>query len=201
MGITTNVSIYTNRSTVRGEPVEPLETQQEPFDRLTTDGFNQRVLKLTHKLFTTFLLLWATVSHADNKYIVTYVYDGDTVKLRNTDGEIKLRLSEIDAPERNQDYGLKSRRALINLCRGKSILVKVKITGTDQYNRSLGKLQCNHVDAGTYLVEHGLAWHYAKYSTDTELHNAELQARQQKRGLWRIKNPTPPWAWRQNKSL
>jgi len=131
---------------------------------------------------------------------VSYVYDSDTVKLRSANGEFKLRLTDIDAPERNQEYGLKARRALIQLCQGNDILVTAQITGTDQYHRSLGKLQCNHIDASTYLAEHGWAWHYEQYSNDINLHNAALQARRQKLGLWASKNPVPPWVWRHNQT-
>lgn len=140
------------------------------------------------------LLLWATASHAENK--VVYVYDGDTVKIRDSFGVFKLRLAEIDAPERNQEYGLKSRRALMSLCQNGNIHIKVRITGTDQYHRNLGSLRCNDIDAASYLVEHGAAWHYAQYSNSAALHQAELKARQLKLGLWSNAHPTPPWVWR-----
>lgn len=150
-------------------------------------------------IFASFWLLIAASSYAaDTAYIVAYVYDGDTVKLRNADIEFKLRLADIDAPERNQAYGKKSRRALAKLCKGNNIFVTAQIVGTDKYHRSLGRLQCNHIDASTYLAEHGLAWHYAQYSSDVSIYNAALKARQQKRGLWKSKNPTPPWVWRQS---
>ena len=146
--------------------------------------------------------LLTTISHAEEGvYIVTYVYDGDTIKLHPIDSnnpydELKFRLADIDAPERNQAYGLKSRRVLMNLCQGKSIIATAQISGTDQYHRSLGKLQCNGTDASMYLVENGWAWHYVPYSNNTLLHNAELNAHQQNQGLWEDNNPTPPWIWR-----
>lgn len=151
---------------------------------------------LRRAFFISLFLLWTTTSHAEDTYKVVYVYDGDTVKVRSSKREFKLRLAEIDAPERNQDYGLKSRRALIKLCQGNDKLITVQMTGTDQYNRTLGNLQCNHVDVSRYLTEHGFAWHYAQYSNNSTLHHAELNARQQKLGLWSNNNPTPPWVWR-----
>lgn len=48
---------------------------------------------------------------------ISYFYDGDTVKIKDAGREFKLRLTDIDAPERNQTYGLKSRRALISFCK------------------------------------------------------------------------------------
>lgn len=87
-------------------------------------------MRLTRSFNAALLLLLTTTSHADDRYIVDYVYDGDTVKLRNADGEIKLRLNDIDAPERNQACGLKARRTLTQLCKGPNIPVTIIITGT-----------------------------------------------------------------------
>ena len=129
------------------------------------------------------------------------MYDGDTVKLRpissnDSQDEFKLRLTDIDAPERSQSYGLKSRRALIKLCKGKNIIVTVQISGTDKYQRSLGKLECNGIDASYYLAEHGLAWFYAQYSSDTTIESAEKNARRRMLGLWANEKPIAPWVWR-----
>ena len=132
---------------------------------------------------------------------VTYVYDGDTVRLlpiasNDSQDEFKLRLTDIDAPERNQSYGLKSRRALMKLCKGKNAIVSVQISGIDKYQRSLGKLECNGVDASQYLAEHGLAWFYAQYSNDITIENAAKNARRLMIGLWADEQPISPWEWR-----
>ena len=158
------------------------------------------MIAFTRFIFIGFCLAFATASNAADHYVVSYVYDGDTVKLRPIhldSGEIKLRLTDIDAPERNQAYGKKSRRALTKLCKGTNTFVSAQLLGIDKYNRHLGKLQCNNVDASLYLVKQGLAWHNAKYSNDTRIANAASKAREQKIGLWKSKNPTPPWVWRQ----
>jgi micrococcal nuclease len=135
---------------------------------------------------------------SDAKYKVSYVYDGDTVKLQSLQSgqEIKLRITDIDAPERNQSYGKQSRRALIKLCTGNDIQIDAKLTGTDQYHRHLGKLYCNNTNASLYLLQQGLAWHNAKYSTDSMMRSAAAKARAQKVGLWKQHNPMPPWVWR-----
>lgn len=155
------------------------------------------MIAFTRFIFISLCLVFSTQGNAADSYVVSYVYDGDTVKLKNHSGELKLRLTDIDAPERNQAYGKKSHRALSKLCKGNNIVVSAQLLGTDKYNRYLGKLQCNHVDASLYLVEHGLAWHNEKYSNDTVISNAASKARQQRLGLWKSKNPTPPWVWRQ----
>ena len=135
-------------------------------------------MQITSGIFLGISLFITATSYAAETYTVSYVYDGDTVKLHpinsnepndkvnalNQANNVKLRLTDIDAPERNQAYGLKSRRALIKLCQGNNILVTAQIVAQDKYLRSLGRLQCNHIDASIYLAEQGLAWHYAKYS-------------------------------------
>jgi endonuclease YncB( thermonuclease family) len=132
---------------------------------------------------------------------VSYVYDGDTVKLRpiasnGSQDEFKLRLTDIDAPERNQSYGLKSRRTLMNLCQGKNIIVIAQISGADKYQRSLGRLECNGIDASYYLAKHGLAWFYRQYSSDSVIENAAKNARRFNLGLWAEQKPIAPWDWR-----
>ena len=154
-------------------------------------------------IFTALSLLSPASQAAETLYKVVYVYDGDTVKLRpvtssNPNDEFKLRLTDIDAPERNQNYGLKSRRALIKLCQGKNIQATAEIVAKDKYGRSLGRLQCNKVDASLYLAEQGLAWDQDHYSTDFEIYNAARIARQQRLGLWADDKPIAPWLYRKN---
>ena len=127
---------------------------------------------------------------------ITYFYDGDTVKINDHGHEYKLRLTDIDAPERNQAYGLKSRRALMQFCKNTS--VQVQLMGMDKYQRKLGKLACNNQDVSFYMLKSGYAWFYHQYSSDSALELAEMEARDNKRGLWRAKQQTPPWAWRKN---
>ena len=152
---------------------------------------------VTRCFIANLFLLFTTLGIADESYILTKVIDGDTVELNGISGKLKLRLSDIDAPERNQAYGKKSRRALVKLCKGNSISIRATILGTDKYNRYLGKLQCNHTDASLYLAEHGFAWHNEKYSNDPVIQNAAFAAREKRLGLWKRKKPIPPWVWRQ----
>ena len=127
---------------------------------------------------------------------ITYFYDGDTVKIVDAGFEYKLRITDIDAPERNQAYGKKSRRALMQLCSGASIYAA--ISGTDKYGRKLGKLRCNNQDVSTYMIQNGHAWFYERYSMDGSLLYQQQQARTNKLGLWKSKKPMQPWVWRKN---
>lgn len=125
---------------------------------------------------------------------ISYFYDGDTVKINDAGREYKLRITDIDAPERNQAYGKKSRRALMDFCQNAS--VNVALTGMDKYQRSLGKLYCNGQDASIFMIKNGHAWFNNRYSADGSLNFAEQEARKNKLGLWKAKQQTPPWVWR-----
>ncbi len=125
---------------------------------------------------------------------IAYVYDGDTVKIVDGKQKYKLRLTHIDAPERNQTYGKKSRRALIKLCMNAA--VNIHIVGTDKYRRKLGSLSCDDQDVASYMVAHGHAWFNDRYSSDITLALKERKARESKLGLWQDQKPTAPWVWR-----
>jgi len=151
---------------------------------------------LLRSAFACLLLLSSTSSQAEDTYTISNVYDGDTVELKNADGRFKLRLTDIDAPERNQEHGQIARRALIKLCKGSDISINVELAGKDKYNRYLGKLQCNQTDASLYMAGHGYAWHNEKYSDNLAVKNAAAIARRNGIGLWSAENPLPPWVWR-----
>jgi len=125
---------------------------------------------------------------------ITYFYDGDTVKIADGNLIYKLRLTDIDAPERSQSYGLKSRRALMQFC--KNANVEVFLSGVDKYHRNLGKLYCNQQDTSLLMVKNGHAWFNSRYSNDATLSYAEQTARQSQLGLWANKSHEPPWQWR-----
>ncbi len=164
------------------------------------------MLMLRRWLITLCMVLAVPCQADEARYAVSYVYDGDTVKLHPVQHfthayDLKLRLSQIDAPERTQAYGVKARRALIQLCQAPNVEVTVEFHGQDAYQRQLGNLHCNQADASAYLVEQGLAWHNQKYSDDAYLKHAQQKAQDEQLGLWAQAHPTPPWVWRKlNKS-
>ncbi len=127
---------------------------------------------------------------------ITYFYDGDTVKIKDETYEYKLRITDIDAPERNQTYGKKSRRALMDFCKEANIYVA--ISGYDKYDRKLGKLLCNQQDVSKHMVKYGHAWFNKRYSMDYSLALLQDEARKNKLGLWQAQQQTPPWVWRKN---
>ncbi|ARR04573.1 endonuclease, thermonuclease family [Campylobacter vicugnae] len=124
--------------------------------------------------------------------------DGDTLTiLTNDKKQVKIRLAHIDAPEKNQDFGEKSKQNLANLCFGKNSIVKVQ--SKDRYKRLLAEVFCDGKNVNLQQVKSGLAWHYKTYSKNKIYSKAEMAAKKKNLGLWILKNPTPPWKFRKSK--
>ena len=126
------------------------------------------------------------------------VVDGDTVHVFYQDELYKIRLTEIDAPERDQPYGNNSTEYLKSLL--KEGMVDVDISGTDRYGRKLGRLYWRGKDINRELVSAGYAWVYDQYVTDNSFYENQSKARNSKKGLWEDQNPLEPWNWRKLKN-
>ena len=129
---------------------------------------------------------------------VTKVVDGDTIYIKhNKYGNIKVRLAEIDTPEKGQPFGKEATRALSKII-SKKIVRLDKVT-IDRYKRIVGKISYNKIDINHYLVRNGYAWSYDKYNRRKEIIDAENLARKEKIGLWSQIDtpPIPPWKWRE----
>lgn len=150
-------------------------------------------------------LLFAAPSGADTlQGRVVAVTDGDTVKVLDAaHTEWKIRLMGIDAPEKKQAFGTRSKSNLSDLVYGKTVTVEYSKKG--RYGRTVGKILVNGVDANLEQIKAGMAWHYKKYekeqpAEDRETYaGAEEQACAGQRGLWRDAEPVPPWDWRKAK--
>ncbi|MGB2579468.1 endonuclease YncB(thermonuclease family) [Elusimicrobium simillimum] len=131
---------------------------------------------------------------------VIKVSDGDTITVLNADKQqLKVRLYGIDAPETKQVYGNASRKALAAMIAGQQVTLNV--LEIDQYGRSVAKVRFNDTDINRNMVEDGHAWVYTQYCKTLgceRLEELQYRARQDKIGLWKDKNPTPPWTWRKN---
>ena len=123
---------------------------------------------------------------------VVKISDGDTITILQNKEQTKVRLYGIDAPEKKQDYGQKSRQFLASLIAGQ--VVEVELKGKDRYKRTLGIIHHKGQDINAQMVLNGYAWAYVKYSRIYV--DQEKTARKNKRGLWQSSNPTPPWVWR-----
>jgi len=139
-------------------------------------------------------LLAAQSVLADFSGKVVGVSDGDTLTVLKDRKQVKVRLVEIDAPEKRQAFGNRSKQALSALVHGKQ--VEIKEHGTDRYGRTLGRIYQSGLDVNAEMVRRGMAWVYVKYVKDKRLNQLEAEARKQRRGLWADEDPVPPWEWR-----
>jgi len=129
------------------------------------------------------------------------VTDGDTIVILNEgNAQHKIRLQGTNAPERGQAYGRKSKERLSESVAGRFVVVEYD--KKDRYGRIVGKVMVGKEDVGLKQVSDGFAWHYKKYQkeqtvTDQILYTeAEVGAREAKRGLWQDPHAIPPWEYR-----
>ena len=74
--------------------------------------------------------------------------------------------------------------------------VTIKSSGEDRYGRTLGEIIVDGESVNVWLVR---GWYERYAPDDTQLRDAQQEARQSGRGLWAVPNPVPPWHWRRGK--
>lgn len=151
-----------------------------------------------------FALVLSFPAWADFTGDVVGVADGDTITVLDADKvQHKIRLTGIDAPEKKQPFGNRSKQSLSDMVFNKTVTVET--VKRDRYGRELGKVLAGGKDANLEQVRAGFAWHYKAYertqsATDRQAYaDAENEAKAAKRGLWADADPTPPWEWRRRK--
>lgn len=125
---------------------------------------------------------------------VIIVLDGDTVMVQRKSGLVKIRLAEIDAPEKAQTFGETSKHSLSDMVLGKQ--VKVSSQAVDKYGRMVAHLGLDGLDVNAEQIRRGMAWEYSHFHGNKELVALQEEAKQVPRGLWALSDPMPPWEWR-----
>jgi endonuclease YncB( thermonuclease family) len=182
--------------------------------------FNINFSLATLTLVFCFSVFLSSVSAENLRGKVVKVADGDTLTLVDINGfSHRVRLAGIDAPEKNQYYGQESTKNLEWLVYNKG--VTIEYSRHDRYGRIIGKIMVNQksdafcflidcirkVDVGLEQIKVGMAWHYKLYENEQTVEDrnffssAEIMARKSKIGLWKDKDPIPPWKWRRDKRL
>lgn len=158
-----------------------------------------------------FLLLLPLATHADTLTgTVVSVADGDTITVLDANREQhEIRFSGIDAPEKAQPFGQRSKENLSRLVFSKD--VRVEWEKRDKYQRIVGKVWVQPADcptcpktpdAGLAQITVGLAWWYQKYAKEQSPEDAgryefaEHEAKAKHAGLWSDPHPVPPRDWR-----
>lgn len=151
---------------------------------------------LKHLMLLTALLFSTSAFASDYlKGEVDKIISGDTIIVDTRKGDVKVRLYGIDAPENNQKYGNESRQLLKNLIDDQD--VKVRIIDTDYAGTVIGKVYYRGEYINETMLENGAAWYDSSNADDKRLERAERQAQKRGAGLWRYRNPVPPWVFRQ----
>ena len=129
---------------------------------------------------------------------VVSAHDGDTLTVLEGTTQIKVRLSEIDAPELKQRYGRRATLAIVVCLLGRKVVIET--AGEDRYGRTIGTVYLGPDSVNLWLVRNGWAWRYDRYNKSEALKAAQDAAKNGKLGLWADPNPIPPWEWRKQKS-
>ena len=147
--------------------------------------------QIVFKHFAAILLCLTLASAHAFEATVVGISDGDTITvLDSRKTQHKIRLAGIDAPEKGQDYGNKSKEHLSNLVYKR--VVSIPDNKLDRYGRTVSRVFVGRVDTSLEMIKAGMAWHFKKYQHEQSLEDrlsynaAELEARKVKIGLWSI---------------
>ncbi len=130
---------------------------------------------------------------------ITTVLDGDTVLVVREGAQqafMTVRLAEIDAPEKDQAYGMASRQSLIDMVLNKQ--VRVTTQAVDNYGRLIGMITLGELNVSHAQVQRGMAWESSRFHNNKPVLALQQEAQQNRRGLWAGANPIAPSIWRKN---
>jgi endonuclease YncB( thermonuclease family) len=121
---------------------------------------------LMRLVLTLLLTLVSSLSIADTLTgRVVGVADGDTLTVLDSNRrQHKIRLAGIDAPEKAQAFGDRSKTRLSLLTFNK--MVTVEWSKTDRYGRVVGKVMLGNLDINLEQIKSGMAWWYRDYAKE-----------------------------------
>ena len=131
------------------------------------------------------LALSAHAAHARSiEGRVVRVVDGDTLWLQ-PDGPdrkpVKLRLVDIDAPERCQEGGTASTRTLASRVLHQRVTAEIR--AQDDYKRGLARVLLNGDDVNAWMVAQGMAWSLGWRGRPGAYATEEREAVSERRGV------------------
>ena len=155
---------------------------------------------MTIRPWITLLLALGVVVSANAQAIagrIVGVTDGDTITMLDAEyRQHKIRLDGIDAPEKSQAFGNRSKQHLSNLAFNREAIAEC--SKTDRCGRQVCRVLVGDVDVCLAQIQAGMAWHFKRYAKEqTQQHreqyaSAELEARAERRGLWTGREPVAP---------
>ena len=135
--------------------------------------------------------------------ILASIYDGDTLRIRSSKGEVKVRFACVDAPELKQPMGEEARNHLRSLVNRGGNKVKVQAITVDRYGRTVAQLWNNHGLIQSQMAIAGMAYGYDQYKKDcpnwSAIESTQAQAQEAKLGVWKLQGGGQrPWKYRSN---
>jgi len=144
------------------------------------------------------IVRWKKGAIPENGFgVVSWCFDGDTVRLRGMPGAEVVRLWGMDAPERGQRGSRLAGAALWEMVGRRR--VQVVPVCRDRYGRLVARLvTMGGEDVGKAMVFAGWARWYKFYAPAAlDYARAERAARKAGRGVWGMPGATfAPWSWR-----
>lgn len=151
----------------------------------------------TAKIIIT-IIITATFSLSCNAAKVVGVLDGDTLDVLENGRPLRIRLANIDAPEKSQPFGQASKKSLSDMCYGNDATYTAQSKQVDKYNRTIAVVRCAGIEVNRAQIERGLAWVYTAYNKDIALPVIESRVKASHIGLWHDAAPVAPWEYRHN---
>lgn len=126
---------------------------------------------------------------------IVSVAAGDTVTLRDINGRIhKIHLYGIACPKKGQPFAKEAGKHTAKLVAKKKIMVRVY--SKDRLGDMTGLVFADDKLVNESLIKNGLAWQYRDHCSESFCKawlRFEEKARARKIGLWKHKDPVPPW--------
>lgn len=157
-------------------------------------------MPVPHAVFAVLTALPLIAAAEQHSCLIVGVSDGDTLTARcgapGSYEQVKVRIAAIDAPEKAQAFGQRSRQSLATLCHMQQATIHPR--STDRYGRTVADVECREQDVARHQVARGMAWVFERYArvVDAPLYRAQDVAQDARIGLWRDAEPIPPWEWR-----
>jgi endonuclease YncB( thermonuclease family) len=89
--------------------------------------------------------------------------------------KLKVRLADIDAPEKDQPFGQQSRDSLLEMVGKKQ--VQIDSRAVDQYGRTVGLITLDGRNVNQEQVKRGMAWAYSYNHNDKTYLSLQSDAR------------------------
>jgi len=136
---------------------------------------------------------------------VFHVADGDTITVLTAEKQqVRVRLANIDAPEKGQAFGQVCRQALAAQVYQRNVTLRpIPRKAYDKYGRLVATVELDGDDVNLAQLASGCAWHYTEFARRNQAAPefaryaaAEQQARAGRIGLWADAHPIKPSLFR-----